>query len=174
MIYSVLKTFINENYIILPHVGLREVFFWKYERYWDLTHKAALMHFDFGIYNSDFQPVLFIEINGKDHEKKSRKENDLFKKELLEKHRLKLVTIDATTSMVNKEVREEVIKSIREEIPNRKSYPAYCPECGAVLEIKSNKKCETLFYGCSRFKYGCKGSKNINNVPPLYEGIPAE
>lgn len=174
VVYSVLKTFINEQYMIFPHVSFRDVFKWRYDRYWRLTNKVALMHFDFGVYDKDYHPVLFVEVNGGKHEKKNRAENDLFKKELMNANNIKLVTIDLSNYKSNEEIREILIREIKSEVPNRKNYSVYCPECDAVMHIRPNKM-GVLFYGCSRFpKHGCHGSRGINEVPPLYDGIPTE
>lgn len=50
-VYDILHMFINEEYIIAPHVGFREIFKWDWEKNWPLTDKVTKMHFDFGIYD---------------------------------------------------------------------------------------------------------------------------
>lgn len=173
-VYSILNSFINNQYIIFPHVGFREVFKWKYDRYWRLTNKVALMHFDFGVYDREYHPVLFIEVNGGNHKEKNRAENDLFKKELLRANNIKLIEIDLSNYKSNEEIRETLIRAIKSEVPNRKNYPVYCPKCNTVMCIRPNNS-GGFFYGCSRFaKYGCRGSRGINEVPPLYAGMPTE
>lgn len=174
VVYSVLKTFINEKYIILPHVHFREIFETK-ENYWKIKNRVAHMHYDFVIYNEEFFPVLFIEINGKKHEGKKQEIIDEFKKAVLKKNGMKLVTINLVTSMSDTEIREEVIHGIKRDVPSRNDYPVYCPECKSFMKVKRNKKIGSYFYGCSKFQSsGCRGKRNITDVPALYNNIPIE
>lgn len=89
---------------------------------------------------------------------------------ILKKCGLHLVKIDVSKSMPNEKIKELTIQSIKDAVPDREKYTVYCPKCKAIMKIKPNKKEGTLFYGCSRFPK-CKGSQNISDVPPLYDGI---
>lgn len=171
IVYSTLESFINEKYIIIPHVGFRELFTWDWQKYYKITDRVTKMHFDFVIFTRNFMPVLVIEVWGKMHEEDPKViERDIFKQRLLEKCSLNLVKIDVSKSMPNEKIKELTIQSIKDAIPDREKYTVYCPKCKAIMKIKPNRKKGTMFYGCSRFPK-CKGSQSISDVPPLYDGI---
>lgn len=175
--YSVLRSFIDDAYIILPHVAFREIFYWgKWESDWKLTDRVTKMHFDFGIYNDKLQPVLFIELYGKQHyDNPEVMERDKFKAELMKKCDLKMIAIDFSGSVADNEIVDKLIERIKEEVPNREAYPAYCPHCGSLLKIKQNNLSKEYFYGCETYKKGSKDNcptTNISDVPPLYIGMP--
>lgn len=178
-IYEALKAFINTSagaYVILPHVAFREVF--NKELYLnDALYKMVIsMHFDFGIYDKNLNPIFFIEVWGKDHfANEDVMRRDEFKQELLKRHSLKLIIIDASKSVSNDETAQMLIKKIKEEIPFRDNYRVYCPQCHSVMKIKMNSKTKEYFYGCtsynSKTKAGCQKTCSISDVPPLYLGI---
>lgn len=174
-IYNVLKNFIDSSYIILPHIALREIFKWKWESYYKLTNRVTKMHFDFGIYNKNLQPILFIEIYGSDHYNNPRvMENDNFKVALMQQKGLKLITIDFLESVSDEVVRDKLIEHIKKAVPNRCAYAAYCPRCGNLMKIRINRNNE-YFYGCSTYNennsVNCPGI-SVKDIPPLYYGIP--
>lgn len=181
-VYQELKLFIDDAYIIIPHVAFREIFWWG--DWWSdskLTNRVTKMHYDFGIYNKEMQPILFIEIQGKEHKENPIViERDKFKAEVMKHCGMKLITIDCSEPMTDYEIREKVVACIKKEIPDRKSYAVYCPNCkshgkNSLMVIKRNKSDGTFFYGCSTYEEG-KPDKcptlNLDNVPPLYYGIP--
>lgn len=46
-----------------------------------------------------------------------------------------------------------------------KTYPIpVCPDCGAQMELKRPKSHQDWkpFWGCSQFKFGCRGTRNID------------
>lgn len=180
-IYQELRMFIDGSYIILPHIAFREIFWWgEWKHDWRLTNSVTKMHFDFGIYNADLQPVLFVEIHGKDHKEDPKViERDKFKTEVMEYCGMKLITIDCSQFVPDQEIRDKLITSIKREIPDRQACATYCPHCGklgknSLMRIKLNNKGE-YFYGCSTYSKertdNCPGL-SINEVPPLYMGIP--
>lgn len=180
-IYQELKLFIEDAYLIIPHVAFREIFWWG--DWWSdrkLTDRVTKMHFDFGIYNKELQPILFIEIQGKQHmEDPKVMERDKFKAEVMKRCGMKLITVDCSKPMTDQEIREKVTASIREAVPDRKACATYCPNCksrgkNSLMIIKPNEK-GTYFYGCSTYEEGkqdnCPGV-SIEVIPPLYYGIP--
>ena len=180
-IYQTLKMFINDAYVILPHIAFREVFWWG--DWWtepNLTDRVTKMHFDFGIYNADFQPILFIEIHGKQHAEDPKvMERDKFKAEVMKRCGMKLIAIDYSEPMTNQEIRDKLIACIKAEMPDRQACPVYCPNCkskgkNSLMVIKPNNKGE-YFYGCCTYDKektdNCHGL-SIEAVPPLYYGIP--
>lgn len=185
-IFPILKTFINNEYLIIPHAAPREILSWKWDDNWPLTNKVNSMHFDFVIFEQLFTdnmsvmlfPVLFIEVNGSDHEKKADViEKDEFKQKLLEQLGYKLVTIDATKTIPDDSLEQVVIQCIKEAVPSREDYAIHCPKCKEKMQIKKNHKNQEYFYGCIKWrsdKTGCTGGRNISDVPPLYDGIPTK
>lgn len=179
--YSILKDFLDKDYLILPHVSFREIFWWgDWKNDQKLTDRVTKMHFDFGIYNKDLQPILFIEIQGKDHKENPKViERDKFKLEVMNRCGMKLIAIDCSEPMTDSEIREKIIARIKKEIPDRKACAAYCPNCkshgkNSLMKIKPNKN-GTYFYGCSTYEKNkqdnCPGV-SIEDVPSLYWGIP--
>lgn len=181
-VYANLKEFIDKDYLIIPHVAFREIFWWGgWKNDWALTNRVTKMHFDFGIYNKDLQPIFFIEIWGKDHKENPKvKERDQFKAEVMKRCGMKLISVDCSESMTDQEIREKLISCIKREIPDRQSYVAYCPQCkrhgkNSLMEIKQNKSSGEYFYGCSTYEKGREDNcptLNLEEVPPLYYGIP--
>lgn len=174
-VYNVLKNFINKEYFIIPHVSLREVFKWDWSLNEKITNTVPKMHFDFGIYDSNYLPIMFIEVCGSEHNKNEKtKAGDAFKKELLGKHDLKLIVIDASKSIKEQEISSIVIQQIKNEIQSREDYHVYCPKCHSAMYLKYNTKDETYFYGCSTYNpertNNCSGC-SISKIPPLYHSI---
>lgn len=175
-VYDILKAFINEEFMIIPHVSLREVFHWD----WSLSEKIAntvtKMHFDFGIYDTNFLPIMFVEVSGSEHTRnKKTREADKFKKELLEKYDLKLVNIDVSKKIEEQELTSIVRQQIKQQIQSRDDYHVYCPKCHSPMYLKLNKSDGTYFYGCSTYssenKSNCR-TCNISQITPLYNDIP--
>lgn len=181
-VYTNLRDFIDKDYLIIPHVAFREIFWWgEWKSDWTLTNRVTKMHFDFGIYNKDMQPILFIEIWGKEHrENPVVVELDQFKAEVMKRCGMKLIIMDCSESMTDQEIREKLIYCIKSEIPDRRSYAAYCPQCKSqgkniLMEIRQNKSNGEYFYGCSTYEKGRKDNcptLALEKVPPLYYGIP--
>lgn len=174
--YSALRSFIDNAYIILPHVAFREIFYWgKWESNWKLTDRVTKMHFDFGIYNDNLQPILFIEIYGKQHyDNPEVMERDKFKAELMKKCDLKMIAIDFSGTIADNEIVDKLIQCIKEEVPDRNAYPVYCPKCNSLMKIKRNNSTNEYFYGCTTYKKGSSDNCptiNIKDVPPLYSGM---
>lgn len=173
-VQEILCSIISDEFIILPHVGFREIFKWDWEGIdKNLNNSVTKMHFDFGVYDKWYRPIMFVEIWGSDHQKDSQtKKIDAFKKKLLKKCGLKLVIIDASKKIQEEKIKEKVLQQIKEQIPSNKDYPVYCLKCHSRMNLISNKKKGTSFYGCSTYKRGEKNTCPIRwlpTVPPLYK-----
>lgn len=181
-VYSVLKSFIDTEYLILPHVSFREIFWWgDWKSESKLTDRVTKMHFDFGIYNKEFQPIFFLEIQGKEHKENPKViERDKFKAEVMKRCGMKLITMDCSEPMPDSEIREKVVACIKKEVPARKAYAVYCPNCksrgkNSLMILRRNKTDGTFFYGCSTYEENKQDkcpTLNLDEVPPLYWGIP--
>ncbi len=174
-IYSALLSFINKEYRIIPHVSLREIFRWTWADDWILTNRVSKMHFDFVIYDKDFHPVFFLEVNGGEHKKQSAIRCDNSKQRLAENCGIKIVTIDASKKIAENKIEEKVAEQIKVAFPELASLPVYCPQCGSRMQIVKNRTTNKDFYGCTNYKQTdtkskCNG-RNIDDVPLLYVGM---
>lgn len=184
LVYDALKIFIDDHYVIVPHAAPREILDWKeWEKNWHLTNKVNEMHFDFVIHHRDQhvnRPTFVIEVWGSEHYSDPKiKERDEFKQSVLKKIGVKFIIIDLSQSMSDQTIIEKTIECIKKEIPSREHYTVYCPLCSSVMEIKTNSITNKEFYGCPKYnskekEYSCKGTRNVIDVPPLYNGIPTK
>lgn len=183
LVYDALRNFIDEHYVIVPHVATREIFKWKWKKNWTLTNKVNAMHFDFVIHHKDQhvnRPTLVVEVWGSEHYSDPKTtERDEFKQSVLKKMGIKYIIIDLSQSMSDQNIIEKTIECIKKEIPSREHYTVYCPLCSSVMEIKTNSITNKEFYGCPKYnskekEHSCKGTRNVIDVPPLYNGIPTK
>lgn len=172
-IYPELRSFIHDDYYVMPQVGWKAIFQGKSE-YMKISTRVTSLSFDFVIFNQEWQPVLCIEIYGKYHLAPEVIERDNFKRALLEKNNIAMVVVDAKENIKDEDISEMLVQCIKKAVPDRGHYPVYCPRCQKIMKIRKNFKGE-YFYGCSMFKRdksGCPGNRDISAVPPLYENIP--
>lgn len=40
----------------------------------------------------------------------------------------------------------------------------FCPQCGAMMELRRNRNDGSRFWGCQRFQDGCRGTRGIEGV----------
>ncbi len=177
-IYSALISFINKEYLIIPHVSLQEIFNWSWADNWILTNRVSKMHFDFVVYDKGFHPVFFLEVNGGQHKTRTVIRRDNLKKTLAEKCGIKIVTIDASEKIEENKIEEKVADQIKAAFPRLDSLPVYCPQCGSKMQIVKNRTTNKDFYGCTNYmqtdmKSKCNG-RNIDDVPLLYVGMSKE
>lgn len=173
--YDVLRSFINEDYHIVPHIAFREVFWWNWKFNWRLTNKVTKMHFDFGIYDKNYMPIFFLEIWGQDHYTDQKvMERDQFKAELMKKLKLKLIVIDMAQEIADDSLADKIISCIKSEIPSRQDYHVFCPKCHSDMRLIRNKKTGNYFYGCSTYSEQTEHCPtcSLAVIPPLYHGIP--
>lgn len=178
-VYLALREFISDEYNIIPHEALSNIFSWKWSEDWKFTDRVTKAHFDFAIYNRDFRPLMLIEVNGGEHKNNPRRiEMDEFKKRLTAENNLKLISIDATKTIGN--VKKEVEERIRQEFPDRDSVPTYCPLCQShipmILQLNKKVTPNIYFYRCLNKKCGVTHSigksGEIGKIAPLYRNMP--
>lgn len=92
--YVILSKIINkDDYIIVPHVSLREVFQVIGDNFENLEYLST-HHIDFMIYeNYEYKPVVAIEINGSSHNEERQQVSDTFKKAIFEKYGVQYLSI---------------------------------------------------------------------------------
>lgn len=176
--YFALKSFINENYIIIPHVAFQDVFSIKEEtiNMSDIQNQIRKYHFDFVIFDSNFLPVLLIEINGRYHTQSYKKNIDAFKRQLVSLcDGLQLIEIDFFESNKDEELKEIIEKSLYGHITSRNKYPAYCPICYSKLKYLYRTDGTAAFYMCPKCRKKNQPEKNRtydeDKIIPLLKGM---
>lgn len=177
--YFILKSIINENYIIMPHVAFQDLFLIKEDtlNISEIRNQIQKYHFDFVIFDSNFLPVLLIEVNGRYHTQASKKETDAFKRQLvsLSGNNLQLIEIDLFDSNNDEELKETIEKSLYGHITSRNKYPAYCPICHSVLTYLYRKDGTAAFYKCPKCRRKNQPEKNKTfneeEIFPLLKGM---
>lgn len=176
-VYSALRLFISDDYIVIPHEAFSNLFYWKWEDDWKLTDRVTKAHFDFAIYNNYFMPIMLIEVNGSTHKcSPNRMEMDEFKRKLAAEKGVRLISIDATKTIGN--IQQEVEERIRHEFPDRDSCPTYCPVCHSRIRmiLQRNKSTNEYFYRCVNKECGTTHSLGrsgeYRKIAPLYRNMP--
>ena len=176
-VYSALRQFISDDYIVIPHEAFSNLFYWKWEDDWKLTDRVTKAHFDFVIYNNNFMPIVLIEVNGSTHKSSpNRMEMDEFKRKLAAEKGVKLISLDATKTIGN--IQQEVEERIRHEFPDRDSCPTYCPTCHSRIRmiLQRNKSTNEYFYRCVNKECGTTHSLgrsgDYRKIAPLYKNMP--
>lgn len=169
--FDILKELINlDNYNIFPHSLLKEIFmttgFEEWENY----------HVDFLIRDKKGNPILGIEINGKEHYNDSTVNNhDKIKKTLFNEQAIPLISIPLI------EFKTEDIKSCANNLYSiitihlapliyNTNFPAYCWKCGERYSYKCRNDYEGTFYCCTN--RNCENNKNNKTfdkkmIPPI-------
>lgn len=160
-VYRILRYYIDESYVIVPHVPFLEVFpigdtIDQYDQRELLRKKVVSYHFDFVIFDAWYHPVLIIELNGGTHQQKEYKnEIDSFKRQVVaaicagNKENIKLIFInELCKSLTDDELIEIIRDKLNAEIKHRINLPAYCLYCGALLQYRKGKQC--WYYECKQ------------------------
>lgn len=174
-VYNILKKFIHWKYTIIPHVNFLDVFNIinaDKEVSALLRNIVCKYHFDFVIFDSRFQPVLFLEINGSMHTKKSKAEVDALKRKLFSDYGdLNLLEIDLFDSVTDEILEEKIKSTLQSTIDSRRKYRAYCPYCKGALIYKYRKDGTAAFYLCERCENPLHPDKNktfnVSDIPPF-------
>ncbi len=198
-VYHILRYYIHESYIIIPHVPFLEVFPIKddvdYQVKEQLRSKVTSYHFDFVVFDAWFHPVLIMELNGGVHQQKDyKKKIDSFKKRVLDeicadgKEKIRLIFVDELCkSKTDDELIEIIRDKLKVELNDRVKYPTYCCYCGYMMDYKKGP--HGWYYECcqkdctaptNRNNRRIIGEKNIDKLPPailkldLQEELTAE
>lgn len=142
------------DFVILPHVSLREIFKHKFDNKEGFKN-LSYYHVDMLICSKEYMtPLMGIEFDGEGHEKDEQKLRDEFKNSLFGMASIPLIRVD------DKEIDEKVLYDlIKEEFKRAK----LCKKCGSPMEKIKGVNGE--FYGCSNFKTGkCRNSENIDTI----------
>lgn len=153
--FHIINDIIGENLIVLPHIGLNELFMpIKDEKYYKNRNKyIAYYHIDFLICTKEAGvPLIAIEIDGMHHKNDEQRIRDAFKDKLLTDNEISIIRIH--TVNLNKEYLK---RRIIEELNNAK---IYC-KCGRRMIYKKGKDGMPDFWGCEGFsEHGCREKKS--------------
>lgn len=180
-VYRILRYYIDESYVIVPHVPFLEVFpigdaIEQNDQRELLRKKVTSYHFDFVVFDAWFHPVLIIELNGGMHQQcEYKKKIDSFKKQVLaavcadDKERIKLLFInELCKSRSDDELIEIIRDKLKAEIKDRNNFPAYCLYCGGLLQYRRGKF--GWCYEC--MQTGCTAPKNRRIKSECYVRLP--
>lgn len=114
--FDIINGLIRPEYIVIPHVSLREIFTPKdYEKLGQLSK----YHVDFLICHKEaYKPVCAVEINGATHNEERQIIADTFKKALFDKYSIPYISFD------NEELEDESL--ITDRLNNVTLYSIYC------------------------------------------------
>jgi topoisomerase DNA-binding C4 zinc finger domain protein len=152
IIFNKINSLLSDKYILIPHLGLRELFKAK-EKYdnADNFKYLCLFHFDVVIFSKYYMiPLLVIEFDGKNHEDERQILNDIFKDTLLENSNIPILRIN-NTNICDLELHNMIEEKFSEY--------KICQKCGSKMIMKNGVN--GLFYGCTGYdEYNCKYSVN--------------
>lgn len=186
-VYRILRYYIHESYIIIPHVPFLEVFPIKddvdYQVKEQLRSKVTSYHFDFVVFDAWFHPVLIMELNGGMHQQKDyKKKIDSFKKRVLEevcadgKEKIKLIFVDELCkSKTDDELIEIIRDKLKAEMRDRVNCPAYCIYCGSLLHYQKGEG--GWYYECKQTDCAAPRNKRIKKewfIHPLLKEFTKE
>lgn len=184
-VYRILRYYIHESYVVVPHVPFLEVFpiggSIDHQTKELLRKKVATYHFDFVVFDAEFHPVLIIELNGGMHQQKEyKKKIDSFKKQVTDsicsggKEKIKLIFIDELCKpRTDDELIEIIRNNLKVELGDRVKYPTYCHYCGYMMDYKKGP--HGWYYECcqrdctaptNRNNRRIIGEKNVDKLPP--------
>lgn len=186
-VFQFLRKIINsEHFYVFPHLPVSDVFceYRDFSTFKDRFHAYCqfcntdpgethfeLSHYDFIIFNSNYLPVLIIEIDGWRHEKyQSVRFFDQFKDRIAENHGIPLtrILLHKQNMDIEKIVKEKLLALDLEKPQN---YPAFCPDCHQKLIYHEDGY--SPYYSCN----SCKSKRTSNNLnfnisriprPPLF------
>ena len=113
-----------------------------------------------------------MEVNGSVHKNYEKAiVNDNMKKKIAERKKLKLISLDFSDPTLDKEIKDKVEQSIKLAVPDRSHFPAYCPECHAMMALRQNKGSKVWFYACPN-KHKTLTVCPDCEIEPLYNDMP--
>lgn len=114
--FDIINDIINPEYIVIPHVSLREIFTPKD---YDKLGQLSKYHVDFLIcHKASYKPICAVEINGSSHNEERQIVADTFKRALFDKYSIPYISFN------NEELEDEDI--IIDRLSSLGSYSIYC------------------------------------------------
>jgi ssDNA-binding Zn-finger/Zn-ribbon topoisomerase 1 len=179
--YKILKQVVNDNVVIYPKVGLKEIFFVKSKDRGDFSkyhNKIDRKHVDFLLCNSyNLQPICAIELDDASHLKQDRIERDIFVDKVFKTAELPLIRFVNKKSYVIADIADKLAPIINPKIniehaviqdANTKKVDDIgnnhiCPKCGISMverTVSKGEKKGKKFYGCSNYPR-CRETINL-------------
>ena len=111
--YKELEKAVTQDIIIAPQVHLERIIEMHREPHGAFCrnyfyHGISELSFDFVLFNRSFKPLLAIELDGKSHEDKKRKERDAFVEEICKQADLKLLRWDREDAYDSEKLRKAI------------------------------------------------------------------
>lgn len=178
--YKVLRQVVDDNIVIYPKVGLKEIFFVQSKDRSDHSkyhNKIDRKHVDFLLCNSDnLQPICAIELDDSSHMKQDRIERDIFVDKVFETARLPLIRFVNKRSYVLSDIKDRLAPYINLEINQENEIiednsivqakdeeQHICPKCGIPMIERTSSRGENKgkkFFGCSNYPK-CRETINL-------------
>lgn len=154
--YLTLSQAIGDKVIILPKVGLQDVFFIiDRERYQATRNRISQRHIDFLLCDRDtLRPLLGIELDDSSHNEQTQKRRDEFKNKVFEAAMLSLIRIPFQTSYSSEKIKDKLAPYLAKSGNSATNPPPICPIHGLPMIIKTAHRGKfngQSFYSCPKF-----------------------
>lgn len=108
--YDLLRSLINEDFLILPQINLASVI----DKQGGSNFRSELFrNVDFGVFDYNFRPLFLIEINDNTHFRKDRKERDKKVNEICKKAGLPILTLWVKDGINAQEINKKIQSILR-------------------------------------------------------------
>ncbi|MBN1313292.1 MAG: DUF2726 domain-containing protein [Anaerolineae bacterium] len=166
--YHVLASTVNEQVVICPKVGLKDLLFitkrYKSRDYYKYFGRISQKHVDFVLCEpKSMQPIVAIELDDRSHDKTSRSKRDAVVDQIFSAAGLPLLRIAAAKTYNTSELtailapylqRGKAQSAAPAAAPVDQSSPPNCPRCGIPMVVRTATKGANAgqqFYGCSNY-----------------------
>ena len=150
--FAIFRELLPDGYLVQPQINLASVI----DKETQSAYRNELFrNIDFGVFDSDYNLKLLIEINDNTHNKTDRIIRDMRVNEICKSAGVPLVEFWVKDGIEKDKIGEVLSKYI---FDNKKEEILTCAYCGAKLVLRNGKNGE--FYGCSNYPK-CKFTKNI-------------
>lgn len=161
--YLALLKAIDNKAVIVPKVGLQDVFFiTDKEKYLHYRNRISTRHIDFLICETGtLKPLFGIELDDSSHNRAETQKNDLFKNMVFEAALLPLVRIPLKGSLNTEELREKLQPFFKQE--EKAEVTPICPNCKIPMVRRTARQGEHKgqdFWACPNYPT-CKELINI-------------
>lgn len=173
--YEHLSKILSDDYIIIPHVSLSDLFTYSAENNADYDiHKFLGYHVDFAIFDITYHAIMAIELNGIPHKYyRAAKWNDIKKREFFEHFKVPLITIDISSLSA-----DEIISSLEHAIKTA-SFFTCCWKCNTLIECSAEDSIVSQCPTCGKKNIPVKALFRHDDTAildwiSLYEQLPEE
>lgn len=164
--YLSLLQAIENRAVIVPKVGLQDVFFiTDREKYQHYRNRISTRHIDFLICETGtLKPLFGIELDDSSHSRSETQKNDLFKNMVFDAAMLPLVRFPVKGTFSTEEIKEKLLPFFKQE--EKAEEAPLCPNCKIPMVRKTARQGEHKgkdFWACSNYPT-CKELINIGEL----------